>query len=183
MSDSLRWGYVMDRVSIDLEHCYGIKALKRDFDFTKTRAYAIYAPNGVMKSSLAQTFADAANGEDSHDRIFTGRKTSRKILDETGKEIEGERVLVVLPYDEGFGPTKETSTLLVDAKLRKEYEQLHVDIQDAKATLLKSIRQQANSRRDFEEEIASAFTSGDDFEVAVTRIRAELGCELIKPKP
>lgn len=164
----------MDRVSIDLKHCYGIKALKRDFDFTKTRAYAIYAPNGVMKSSLAQTFADAANGEDSHDRIFTGRKTFRKIIDETGKDVEGERVLVVLPYDAEFGPTEQTSTLLVDAKLRKEYEQLHIDIEDAKAALLKSIRQQASSRRDFEEEIASAFTSGDDFEVAVTRIRAEL---------
>ena len=66
-------GFVMDKVSIDLKHCYGIKALKRDLDFTKTRAYAIYAPNGVMKSSLAQTFADAAKGDDSHDRIFPGR--------------------------------------------------------------------------------------------------------------
>ena len=50
----------MDRVKVDLKNCYGIKALKKDFDFSKTRAYAIYAPNGVMKSSLAQTFLDAA---------------------------------------------------------------------------------------------------------------------------
>jgi hypothetical protein len=173
-SGNLAGGFLMDRVSIDLKHCYGIKALKRDFDFTKTRAYAIYAPNGVMKSSLAQTFADAASGQDSQDRIFPGRKTSRKIIDESGTDINGERVLVVLPYDADFGPTEQTSTLLVDAKLRKEYEQLHVDIEEAKAALLKSIRQQANSKKDFEEEIASAFTSGDDFEVAVNRIKTEL---------
>jgi hypothetical protein len=164
----------MDRVSIDLKHCYGIKALKRDFDFAKSRAYAIYAPNGVMKSSLAHTFADAANEEDSQDRIFPARKTARKITDESGKDIEGERILVVLPYDEEFGPTEKTSTLLVDAKLRKEYEQLHADIEDAKEGLLKSLRQQANSKKDFEEEIAFAFTNDGDFEVAVTRIRVEL---------
>src|ERR1700689_5162009 len=122
MSGNLPGGFVMDRVSIDLKHCYGIKALKRDFDFTKTRAYAIYAPNGVMKSSLAQTFSDAVSGDDSHDRIFPGRKTSRKIVDETGKDIDGERIFVVAPYDAEFGPTEQTSTLLVDAKLRKEYE-------------------------------------------------------------
>ena len=84
---SLPRGFVMDRVSIDLKHCYGIKALKRDFDFTKTRAFAIYAPNGVMKSSLAQTFADAASGEDSHDRIFPGRKT--ELWAEVGDGMKG----------------------------------------------------------------------------------------------
>ncbi len=87
----------MERVSIDLKHCYGIKALTKDFDFKKTKAYAIYAPNGVMKSSLAKTFADAATGEVSQDRIFTARKTVRKIVDEAGNEIDGDRILVVLP--------------------------------------------------------------------------------------
>ncbi len=77
-------------------------------------------------------------------------------------------------YDSEFGPTEKTSTLLVDAKLRKEYEQLHVEIEDAKASLLKEIRQHANSKRDFEAEIADAFTNGSDFETAVTRIRTEL---------
>lgn len=164
----------MDRVLVDLRHCYGIKTLKKDFDFTKARAYAIYAPNGVMKSSLAQTFKDAANGDESEDRIFPARQTVRKITDEAGKDIDGERVLVVLPYDEEFGPTEKTSTLLVDAKLRKEYEQLHKSIDEAKAALLKAIRQQADSKRSFEDEIIAAFTSGDDFEVAARRIKDEL---------
>src|SRR5271156_5107991 len=129
---SLR-GYAMDRVKIDLKNCYGIKGLRADLDFTKTPAYAIYAPNGVMKSSLAQTFKDAANGENSQDRIFSTRKTSRTIADEIGKVIEGERIFVVGPYDDQFGPTEKTSTLLVDAKLKKEYDQLHVAIDKAKA--------------------------------------------------
>ena len=42
----------MDRVKVDLENCYGIKALKHEFDFDKMAAFAIYAPNGAMKSSF-----------------------------------------------------------------------------------------------------------------------------------
>ncbi len=164
----------MDRVTVDLKHCYGIKALKKELNFSGTSAYAIYAPNGVMKSSLAQTFQDAANEVDSKDRIFPKRKTSRQITDEDGNEIGGERVLVVLPYDPEYGPTEKTSTLLVDANLRKEYEQLHVAIDESKATLLKALREQSNSKSSFEEEISSAFTRGDDFEVALTRIKDEL---------
>ena len=32
----------MDHVTIDFENCYGIKGLQRDFDYSDTRAYAIY---------------------------------------------------------------------------------------------------------------------------------------------
>jgi len=164
----------MDKVKIDLKNCYGIKDLKKDLDFPKGPAYAIYAPNGVMKSSLAQTFLDASKGVDSVDRIFPARKTSRKITDENGKDIEGESILVVLQYDPEFGPTAKTSTLLVDAKLRAEYTQLHVAIDEAKAALLAALREQSGSKRDFEGEIASVFTNDDDFELAVGRIRTEL---------
>ena len=66
----------MDRVTVDLKHCYGIKALKKELDFSSAPAYAIYAPNGVMKSSLAQTFQDAANEVASKDRIFPTRGLS-----------------------------------------------------------------------------------------------------------
>jgi hypothetical protein len=134
---SLAREYVMDRVNVDLKHCYGIKSLSRDFDFTKVAAYAIYAPNGVMKSSLAQTFQDARDGTDSEDRIFPARETTRTIIDEAGQNIDGERILVVLPYDPDFGVNEKTSTLLVDPKLRKEYEQLHVEIDKAKGALLR----------------------------------------------
>ena len=45
-------------LKLDLENCYGIRKLKAEFDFAKSKAYAIYAPNGAMKSSLAKTFQD-----------------------------------------------------------------------------------------------------------------------------
>jgi len=46
--------FVMNRVTVDLKNCYGIKKLQHTFDFTQRKAYAIYAPNGSMKSSFAE---------------------------------------------------------------------------------------------------------------------------------
>src|SRR5690348_6369342 len=143
IASRLRRGMPMNRVKIGLKNCYGIKELRAELDFAKTPAYAIYAPKGVMKSSFAQTFKDAANGDSSADRVFPTRKTLRTIADETGKAIEGERILVVGPYDDQFGPTEKTSTLLVDAKLKKEYDRLHVVIDSAKEALVAAIQKQS----------------------------------------
>ena len=46
---------LMRSVKIDLKNCYGIRSLQRELDFSSKPAYALYAPNGVMKSSLAET--------------------------------------------------------------------------------------------------------------------------------
>lgn len=165
----------MNRVRIFLENCYGIKEIRADLDFAATPAYAVYAPNGVMKSSLALTFKDAANGRTSGDRIFTARAPRRDIKDELGNDIAGDRILVVGPYDEQFGPTEKTATLLVDATLKKEYDDLNVAIDRAKTALLTAVKRQAQSRRDFEAEVSSAFTpSQAKFQEALGRIRAEV---------
>jgi hypothetical protein len=164
----------MDRVSIDLENCYGIKKLQKKLDFSKHAVYALYAPNGLMKTSLAQTFLDISNGQASQDRIFPDRVTVRNIADENGVALTSESVFVVCPYDAQFAHTEKTSTLLVDLKLKKEYDQLHVGIDNAKEVLLKALKEQSHSKKDFEAEIASAFTSDDDFFKALIRIKKEL---------
>jgi hypothetical protein len=164
---------VMNRVTIELDNCYGIKKLKKQFDFSKGRAYAIYAPNGVMKSSLAQTFLDAASGTDSADRIFPGRKTTRKITDENGKDLVKESIFVVRPYVDEFGTNEKTSTLLLDNKLKKEYEQLYAKINEAKEGLLRALKDQCPTKKSIENEISAAF-SADDFYTALHRVRKEL---------
>ena len=122
----------MDQVTIELENCYGIRKLKHQFDFSEKRAYAIYAPNGSMKSSFAQTFKDVAEGQASRDRIFPSRKSVRIIQDKSGAELPQESVLVLPPYDQFFKHTEKTSTLLLNNVLRQKYEQLHADINNSK---------------------------------------------------
>jgi ABC-type Mn2+/Zn2+ transport system ATPase subunit len=72
----------MEKLKINLEYCYGIKKMTEEIDFSEQNVIAIYAPNGSMKSSLAQTFLDLSNGEKSKDRFFPSRITNRKITDE-----------------------------------------------------------------------------------------------------
>ncbi len=48
----------MRSLKMELEHCYGIRKLEHTFDFRNSKAVAVYAPNGAMKSSLANTFQD-----------------------------------------------------------------------------------------------------------------------------
>lgn len=158
----------MERVKVDLENCYGIKALHHEFDFSQQPAYAIYAPNGVMKSSLAETFNDAALEKPSVDRIFPNRPSLRSIKDENAAEIEGERVLVVRSYDDKYGLTKKHCTLLVSEDLRLESEQLEAKVNEAREAFLKAVRAQAASKKDFAHEISLAVTRrGNQFEEAV----------------
>lgn len=104
----------MKKLNIDIENCYGIKKLTTSFDFSKDVVCAIYAPNGAMKSSLAQTFQDIADGNKSKDRIFPSRLCKRIVTDENGVDLLSESVLVVRPYNEVLGHSEKTSTLLVD---------------------------------------------------------------------
>ncbi|HWL64139.1 MAG TPA: hypothetical protein VNQ32_15195 [Steroidobacteraceae bacterium] len=165
----------MKKLYIELTNCYGIKSLKAIFDFEQHNAYAIYAANGVMKSSFAHTFKDVANGTPSKDVIFPERAAVRKITDENGADITKDNVLVIAPYDETLGHTEKVSTLLVDANLRKEYETLHIEINKAKETFLKALKEHSKSKKDLEKEVSSAFTTSDaEFFRALTRIRDEV---------
>ncbi|MBU2055244.1 MAG: phage infection protein [Proteobacteria bacterium] len=165
----------MKKLNVDLENCYGIKKLQAQFDFSQHESYAIYAPNGSMKSCLAQTFKDVADATASKDRIFPARVCSRKITDENGVDLPKEGVLVVRPYDEVFGHTEKTSTLLVDSNLRTEYEELHIEIDKSKGIFLKALKEQSGSKKDLEKEISSTFTKSDDeFYRALIRVKDEL---------
>lgn len=50
---------------LKLTNCYGIAHLEHFFVFTseKNRSFAIYAPNGIMKTSFSKTFEDLSKGD------------------------------------------------------------------------------------------------------------------------
>jgi hypothetical protein len=165
----------MQTLKVKLENCYGIKKLKTDLDFSQTRAIAVYAPNGAMKTSLAQTFRDLREGTDSSDRIFPERKTVRQITDEKNKTLAPDDIFVISPYDQEYAHTEKTSTLLVDSKLRKEYDLLLQQVESSKESFLRNIKRQCGSKKDLEAEISSAFTKTDkEFFIALVRVKDEV---------
>ncbi len=166
----------MKKMEIRLENCYGIKHLEYEFDFSDESVYAIYAPNGSMKTSFAQSFKDISEGKESEDRMFCSRKTIREVT-ENGAELQKENVITLPPYDEFFGHSEKISTLLVNNKLREEYRDLHAGIDQIKKSFLKEMKEKSGLKELPESEIALAFTKNGDeesFYRALERISGEL---------
>lgn len=169
----------ISKVILDFENCYGIKALCHEFDFSGShRAYAIYAPNGAMKTSFAQTFRDFSSGQTSGDRIYPDRPSKRVIQDSSGTDIAANAVLVVSPYDEDFRFTDNTATLLVNTELKREYEALQANTNRSKKTLLAALKRQSKSKQDIEGHVSLTFTKeADQFCRALVRVREEVSAE------
>ena len=128
------------KISVDLKNCYGISELVHDFDFTVTNGYAIYAPNGFMKTSLSKTFDDLAKGRDTKDLIFPDRVSARVIKNDAGTDITADSVFVVEPYNADFSSEK-TSLLLVNSEVKRKYDDALKEIADKQSALFAKLKQ------------------------------------------
>ena len=126
-----------DTLSIDIEYCYGIGKLQKDLAFSH-KGYAIYAPNGVMKTSFAKTLQDLSQGKNPTDLAFPDR-TSKCDITLNGQPLERNEIFVVNSYDENYS-SGEISTLLANADLKRQYEDVHKKIGAAKNALDKRLK-------------------------------------------
>lgn len=165
----------MKKLKLQLEHCYGIRRLDVVLEYEGTSAVAIYAPNGAMKSSLANTFQDIADNKLSRDRIFPDRATTRVIQDENSVDLAAGKVLVLRPFDEFVSNGDGAATLLVNATLRQEYEALQSEVSTARVTLINALKSTAKTKRAVDREFLSTFmpTEGG-FDVALAHLKEEL---------
>lgn len=150
----------MNKILIDLKYCYGINKLKVEFDFSSKRTYAVYSPNGVMKTSFSKTFIDLSNGRDSLDLVFPDRVTKREIKDENGNDVTPEEIFVIEPYNEQFN-TDKVSTLLVTKDLKDEYDKAYQELETEKNEFIKKLKSTSQSS-DCESEFLSTFSSSDE---------------------
>lgn len=165
----------MKTLNVQLTNCHGIRALDAKLNFGGKNAVAIYAPNGTMKTSFARTFRDFANGEETVDHVFPNRGSSRSITDENGQSPDPNDVAVILSYDEELGPTESTSTLLINAALRKEYEALQEELLDARDALITALAAQAGTKQDVIATVSRVFTQNEDkFFDALIRVEYEI---------
>src|SRR3546814_8216370 len=104
------------------------------------------------------------------------------VVDDKGAELEPESILVVRPYDEDFHSSEKTSTLLVNAALRKDYEKLNAGVEEAKGLFLAAMKEQSGSKRDLAAEISATFTrTMDQFLVGILRIAEEVANQTDAP--
>lgn len=124
-------------LSGNFANCYGLKQFQlSNINFSQCNKAIIYAPNGVMKSSLSQVFDDISKGKPTKDRIFNNVVSAYSITHYTSQYTFSsanpnatpsatDRIYVVNTFADSFEFTKETvSTLLADETTRNAYNVL-----------------------------------------------------------
>lgn len=119
----------MESISIKLKNCYGIQELDECLSFEEANTNLIYAPNGVMKTSLAKTFLRISNKLEPEEKLY-GLKPEFEIKID-GNDIKPEQILVVRPFDPEY-EAKNISTLLVNSEKKAKYESAYKEIFDTK---------------------------------------------------
>jgi hypothetical protein len=166
----------MDRVRIEIQNCYGINRLESILDFGETKStYAIYAPNGAMKTSFANVFDDYGKDLPSKDLIYPERDSVRNITNMDGEPLKRESIFVIKPFDRDYNSDK-MSTLLVNEKLQMLYDNILKTINNKKDALLKELKAASGLKVDnIENEISKSFTGDNDtFFLALERIKNEV---------
>ena len=164
------------KLGLDLTNCYGINRLQKEFDFSKAGVvegvYSLYAPNGTLKTSLAKTFKDVAEGKATKDAIFHERETTRTITVD-GQEIRPEQLMVINSYDESYS-SKQVSTLLVNEALKRQYDDALKEVDDKRALLVKELaKRSGRQHKAIAEMICEAFKRPEtDFFELLGELRA-----------
>ncbi|MCH5251155.1 MAG: AAA family ATPase [Lachnospiraceae bacterium] len=118
-------------------NCYGLKDFELpNIDFSTDNKAMIYAPNGVMKTSLSKVMDDISKGIAPRDRVFPNATTCYEVkYCEDQYTYSSERpndippatdsIYVINTFADQFDFTKETvGTILADEQTRNEYNVL-----------------------------------------------------------
>lgn len=116
----------MNTVKLELEYCYGIKQMETEFSFGRHHTQVVYAPNGMMKSSLARSLMGISGQckEHASDRLHQDLPSKCDVLID-GVAARKEQIYVADPEDSKIDTTKVFSTFLADAHLKGEYDAIY----------------------------------------------------------
>ncbi|MBU2994353.1 AAA family ATPase [Octadecabacter sp. 1_MG-2023] len=144
------------RYQLKMQHCYGIPALEHEFTFENNNMpVAIYAPNGLMKTSLARSFKDFTKGQTPSDLVYPERESSFHVLDENGEAVQNDAIFVVDSINEKYSSAK-MSTLLASEELKAEYDEVFNSVGLKREALLKVLKKKAGMTKGIEEAFCSA---------------------------
>lgn len=127
----------MEKLSLNLKNCFGIQAFSEEFSFEKSKVQLIYAPNGVMKTSLAKTFQCIQQSREEPRDVLYNRPAEYSIKID-GQDIKPEEILVVKPFDADF-ESKNLSALLVNSSQKNIYDSIYKEILEARTQISKKL--------------------------------------------
>lgn len=135
----------MNRLKVNLENCYGISGMNHEFDFTRgkphkpiAKAYAVYAPNGLMKSSFAKTFDALSKGDAPREERYN--RPSTFIVESDGTAVSKEVFYVLKAEIDIKTDSPAITNILVNPENKTRYDQLVIEIEKLKDKLKNSLQ-------------------------------------------
>ena len=129
-----------------------------------------------MKTSFAKVFKDLSENKQPKDLVYPERESVAKVTQDN-KPIDAQMIFVVESYDEGYTPKKQ-STLLVNRKLKQEYDQIHTEIDQKEKELLEKLSKSSEIRnsQEIEKEISRIFMQDEENKLpdALQRVEKEV---------
>lgn len=183
----------MDNLKVYLQNCYGISLLDETFDLSsaggKVKAYSIYAPNGLMKTSFSRTFDALSKGEQPKEERFNRQPTYVVEVDNVG--IQKEQIYVLKSEIEISSESEAVTNILINQESKARYDSLVSDINKLKSKLESSLQKKSKIKKDDIESILKKDFETDDFVRAIelakeVLIEDDLDCfvydEIFDPK-
>lgn len=153
----------MSNLELNLENCFGINKLNHVFDFSKSNTCIIYASNGIMKTSFANTFQELSKGNLPKERLFN-KVTSCKIQIDS-IDIKAEEILVIKSF-ENINTSSSQTKLLVDEQSKNEYDSIYSNITEQKNKIIADLNRKSGvPKKDLEEILLKDFNSDNIFDL------------------
>lgn len=164
----------MDNLKVHLENCYGISSLDENFDLSsaggKAKAYSIYAPNGLMKTSFSRTFDVLSKGEQPKEERFNRQPTYIVKVDNV--DIQKEQIYVLKSEIEISSDNDAVTNILINQESKARYDSLVSDINKLKSKLEVSLQKKSKIKKDDIENILKNDFQTDDFARAIELAKA-----------
>lgn len=143
----------MNTLKVNLKNCYGIQSLDNEFDFSpgtaakpKEKAYAIYAPNGLMKSSFAKTFDVLSKGEAPREERYN--RPSICVVETDGSPLPKEAIYVLKAEIDISTDSPAITDILVNPEHKARYDELLVDLDKLKRKLINALQKKSKVKKD-----------------------------------
>lgn len=156
----------MNKLKVRLKNCYGIQSLDYEFDFKSnparpmTKAYAIYAPNGLMKSSFAKTFEALAKGESPIEERYN--RPSIHVVESDETAISKETIYVLKAEIDIRSDSPAITNILVNPENKARYDELLVDLDKLKNKLIGSLQKSSKIKKaDIQQKILADWNETD----------------------
>ena len=165
----------MNKLKVFLKNCYGIQSFDHEFDFAsgnarpKPKVVAIYAPNGLMKTSFSRTFENLAKGEKPKEERYN--RPSQCVVEFDGSEISKDSIYVLKSEIDISSDSPAITNILVNPKNKVRYDELLLDLDNLKKKLIKSLQKSSKLKQADVERIILEDWAETNFPACIEKIR------------